>query len=172
MANFFSFWGWNKPKPRKLRRVVSGPINVKIRWTRLGPRSPRWHEGRCLYAYLHPQTRKFFYIGETYHMTPRDRLRGKHKEKIWNRIENKYGGIKLKVVQGELLQEKGRRRREELFKDVESLLIKKLHPEFNERSKRSRKCRPGLTVECLGVSWPSRKRYFKDTPIRKRHTTG
>ena len=137
-------------------------MQVEIEWNELGgDDDPLWSASFCLYAYLHPHRDWLLYIGKADRSTLRCRFRGAHKEDLFYDLERKYGISSVRVLQGELYLESGRRRSSELLTDVESLLITRLTPFGNIQSRYSRIARPGLQISCMG-DWPFKRRDFHD----------
>lgn len=137
-------------------------MQVKIAWTLIDDEAhPLWNASFCLYAYLHPRRNLPLYIGKSDYSTVSGRLRGKHKAKLFRDIEREFSIDMMRVLQGELLLEEGRRRSSGLLADVESLLISHLRPYGNISSTQSRISRPGLHVTCRG-DWPFNRKLFYD----------
>lgn len=137
-------------------------MHVKVAWTLLADEAhPLWDADFCLYAYLHPKRDLLLYIGKSDFSTVGHRLHGKHKDQLFSDIQREYKIDKIRVLQGELLLEKGRRRSSELLADVESLLISYLQPYGNISSTQSRISRPGLRVTCRG-DWQFKDKVFRD----------
>ncbi len=135
---------------------------VEIPWLELRDRrDPAWQADFCLYAYLHPERNWLLYIGKADYQTVRQRLHGDHKADLFDFFWDRYGIEDVRVLQGDLLLEDGRRRSSELLADVETLLIMKLQPPGNVASTRSRICRPGLRLKCTS-DWPFKRTGFHD----------
>ncbi len=136
---------------------------VEVDWHVLRRNDPEWDADFCLYAYVHPDTDRILYIGKADHQTVWSRMHGRHKDKLFDNLYERFGiePVDLKVIQGELIMEEGSRRSSLLLSDVESLLIIRLQPPGNTASTRSRSSRPGLRVECAG-DWPHRRKNFHD----------
>jgi len=139
-------------------------MRVSVQWTLLERGDRRWRGSRCLYAYVDKQTKRPLYLGKAYSATILERLEGRHKAGIFGRLAEKFGMSQHwvpEVLHGRLVAESGRRVTKPVFRDVESLLIKRLDPHANIRCKGSRIERRGLVVECIG-DWPFRRRRFRD----------
>lgn len=160
---FKAFFGNEHPR-RKLQRSTRQPRKVGIYWSTLSRSNNRlWHAKRRLYVYLHPETNKILYIGQANRMSVRGRHGGNHKDKIFKQIETRFGLTKarLLVIHGKIVLEKGRIFSPELLKDIESLLIYRLKPSCNDKSKQTRTYRLGLQVKCEG-DWPLPRNSFRD----------
>ena len=84
---------------------------VEIEWTRLEePGDPLWATSFCLYSYLHPETDRILYIGKADYQTVRQRLHGEHKSELFDFFCRAFDLDEVAVIQGDLLQEEGRRR--------------------------------------------------------------
>ncbi len=96
---------------------------VEVEWHLLKPDDPEWDADFCLYAYLHPDTDRILYIGKADHQTVWERMHGPHKDELFDDLYKMFDVEPevLKVIQGALLLEEGRRRSSELVADVESL---------------------------------------------------
>src|SRR5207245_1895499 len=124
---------------------------VEIPWIELrDDRDPGWRANLCVYAYLHPERDWLLYVGKADMQTVRQRLQGDHKADLFDFFWKRYGIDEVRVLQGDLVLEDGRRRSSELLADVEGLLIIRLQPPGNVASTRSRTYRPGLRVNCSG----------------------
>lgn len=93
--------------------------------------------------------------------TVRQRLHGDHKAELFDFVSQRYGIEAVRVLQGDLVLEDGRRRSSPLLADVKSLLIMRLQPSGNVANTCSRSYRPGLRVQCTG-DWPFRRTGFHD----------
>jgi hypothetical protein len=141
---------------------MSSALRVEIRWVELeDERDPGWQANFCLYAYLHPERDWLLYIGKADLQTVRERLHGDHKAELFDFFWQRYGIDGVRVLQGDLVLEDGRRRSSELLGLVESLLIMRLQPPGNVANTRSRPYRPGLRVKCTG-DWPFKRAGFHD----------
>ncbi len=137
-------------------------VNVEIVWEYTGAGEQTLEFSRVLYAYLHPETSRLLYIGKADYCTVRERLYGKHKEAIFEEMQDDLGIREFHAIVGVLGLARGRRFSSALLADVESLLIFKIQPPYNRHLRKSRISRPGLTVRC-GGSWPhARKRFIDD----------
>ena len=137
-------------------------VRVGIPWVELrDDRDPDWRANFCLYAYLHPERDRLLYIGKADLQTVRQRLHGDHKDALFDFLWNRYRIEQVRVLQGDLVLEDGRRRSSELLADVETLLIIRLQPPGNVANTRSRLYRPGLRVRCTG-DWPFERTGFHD----------
>ena len=137
-------------------------LRVEIPWYELNDDSdPAWRTNFCLYAYLHPDRNWLLYIGKADYQTLRQRLHGDHKAELFNYLCRTYDVNYLRILQGDLVLEAGRRRSSELLSLVESLLIMRLQPPGNIACTRSRAYRPGLRVRCTG-DWPIKRAGFYD----------
>jgi hypothetical protein len=148
-------------------------MRVNIEWTLLNERDRKWRTNRCLYLYL-DETGQLLYIGKAYSATILRRLEGSHKENLLSRLKSKLGfgpDWKPMVLHGRLTTDPGRRVTKPVFRDVESLLIKRLKPRFNTNCKGIRIQRPGLIVEC-DAAWPFNRRRFRDVPDEGQTTLG
>src|SRR2546430_1504928 len=97
---------------------------VEVPWIKLrGGRDPGWQADFSLYAYLHPEQDFLLYIGKADYQTVRQRMHGEHKDDLFDFFWRKYGIEQVRVLQGDLVLEDGRRRSSELLDLVESLLI-------------------------------------------------
>lgn len=137
-------------------------LRVLIPWVELEEnRDPDWRANFCLYAYLHPERDCLLYIGKADVQTVRERLHGDHKDDLFDFFWDRYGIEEVRVLQGDLVLDDGRRRSSELLADVESLLIIRLQPPGNVANTRTRIYRPGLRVRCTG-DWPFKRAGFHD----------
>lgn len=137
-------------------------MNVEIAWEYTGAGEQSLEFSRVLYAYLHPETSRLLYIGKADYCTVRERLYGKHKEAIFEEMQDDLGIHEIHAVVGVLLLVGDRRFSSKLLADVESLLIFEVQPHYNRQLRKSRISRPALTVRC-GGSWPhARKRFIDD----------
>jgi hypothetical protein len=137
-------------------------LRVEVPWIELeDERDPYWAANCCLYGYLHPERDWLLYIGKADWQSVRQRLYGDHKADLFDFFWRKYGIEEVRVLQGDLVLEDGRRRSSELLGLVESLLIMRLQPSGNIANTRSRSYRPGLRVRCTG-NWPFRRAGFHD----------
>jgi hypothetical protein len=135
---------------------------VIVNWTELNDeRHPLWRRSLCLYAYLHPTRDWVLYVGKADFSSVRSRLHGSHKMRLFGDIATAYSVDSVRVLHGEIIVEKNRRRSSELLADVESLLIMRLQPYGNIQARRRRISRPGLRVHCIGA-WPRRRCGFHD----------
>jgi hypothetical protein len=130
-------------------------VHVEIEWTWLRTEQhPLWSDSYCLYAYAHRDRNWILYIGKADYATVRQRARGRHKDEIYRAIRKRYGlhEDELRFLHGELIIPPGRRRSSELLSDVESLLIKRLHPVANIQCRAHRISRPacGLGAQVAG----------------------
>jgi hypothetical protein len=137
-------------------------LRVDVPWMKLeDDRHPYWQADFCLYAYLHPERDWLLYIGKADWQTVRRRLHGDHKAQIFDYFRQRYGIDQVRVFQGDIVLESGRRRSSELLGLVESLLIMRLQPSGNIGCTSSRCYRPGLRVRCTG-EWPFKRTRFSD----------
>ena len=137
-------------------------LQVEVPWVALDDsRDPAWRANFCLYAYLHPERDWLLYVGKADYQTVRQRLHGDHKADLFDFLARRYGIDEVRVLQGDIIPEDGRRRSSQLLALVESLLIMRLQPPGNVASTRSRRYRPGLRVHCTG-DWPFRRTGFHD----------
>jgi len=137
-------------------------LQVEVPWVALDDdRDPGWRANFCLYAYLHADRDWLLYVGKADYQTVRQRLYGDHKAVLFEFFEERYGIDQVRVLQGDLVPEGGRRRSTQLLSLVESLLIIRLQPPGNVSSTRSRAYRPGLRVVCTG-DWPFKRARFHD----------
>src|SRR6266851_7481948 len=137
-------------------------LRVEVPWMALDDdRDPGWSANFCLYSYLHPERDWLLYIGKADQQTVRQRLHGDHKAEVFDFFEGEYGIEQVRVLQGDLVLEEGRRRSSDLLGLVESLLIMRLQPPGNVAYRESRPYRPGLRVKCTG-DWPFRRSGFYD----------
>ena len=136
---------------------------VEIRWTRLSPAHALWDHCFCLYAYVDCASSEILYIGKADLQTVRARLRGRHKQDVFDFCSSDLGVRRFDFLHGDVIVEEGSRRSSELLHDLEGLLIKRLRPRANIASTKSRSAwRPRMRVECTGA-WPDRRRSFRDT---------
>lgn len=117
---------------------------------------------RCLYAYLHPRTDNLLYLGKADRQSVGQRMKGRHKDDVYEYLEREHRVQKLRPLIGELLLDEKQRYSSALLADVESLLINQIAPPCNVSCIGSRIERPGLTVVCRGDWWPLRQRTFHD----------
>jgi hypothetical protein len=139
-------------------------MNITLHWRYAGdPDDPEdWLDFvRVLYAYLDPKTRQPLYIGKADRSSVRDRLRGRHKEGVFDYLSSQGVSAMWAIVGIPLLPE-GRRLSAQLLGDAESLLIATLQPPANIQSIRSRICRPGMVITCTG-DWPVRRKRYVDS---------
>jgi hypothetical protein len=141
---------------------VPKTLIVEVAWVALDDdQDPAWGANFCLYAYLHPERDWLLYIGKADHQTVRQRLHGDHKADVFDFFERQYGIEQVRVLQGDLVPEEGRKRSSELLSLIESLLIIRLQPPGNVAYRESRPYRPGLQVKCTG-HWPFKRAGFHD----------
>src|SRR5437773_1525541 len=120
---------------------------VEVSWTELDDnRHPYWRADFCLYGYLHPERNWLLYIGKADWQTVRRRLYGDHKAELFDYFRCRYGIDQVRVLQGDIVLEGGRRRSSQLLGLVESLLIMRLQPPGNVACTSSRHYRPALRV--------------------------
>lgn len=137
-------------------------LNVEIPWVALDDdRDPAWRANFCLYTYLHPDRDWLLYIGKADYQTVRQRLHGDHKADLFDFFDREYRIDQVRVLQGDLVLEEGRRRSSDLLGLVESLLIMRVQPLGNVAYRESRPYRPGLRVKCTG-DWPFKRNAFHD----------
>ena len=136
-------------------------MNIELRWSHTGNGEENLQFSRVLYAYLHPESHEVLYLGKADYSTVQERRRGPHKDKIFAAIASGERLSVLHAIVGTLYLPEGARYSSELLSDVESLLIIELQPRYNEKSKCSRICRPGLMVKCQG-DWPTNQKTFHD----------
>ena len=137
-------------------------FRVEIPWVALDDdRDPTWRENFCLYSYLHPERDWLLYIGKADYQSVRQRLHGDHKADLFDFFARRYGIDQVRVLQGDLVLEEGRRRSSDLLGLIESLLIMRLQPPGNVAYRASRPYRPGLRVKCTG-DWPFKRSGFYD----------
>lgn len=136
-------------------------MNIEVDWTELAEDDRLWSARSCLYGYLHPDRDWLLYVGKADFASVRERLRGDHKETLFEDLDRKYGVDEVRVLQGQIYLDAGRRMSSELLADVESLLIKRLQPFGNIQSRRFRISRRGMRVQCLG-DWPLTRSRFHD----------
>src|SRR5260370_14996849 len=124
---------------------MSEVLRVEMPWIALDDdRDPAWAADFCLYAYLHPERDWLLYIGKADYRTVRQRLHGDHKGDLFDFFERRYGIDQVRVLQGDVVLDEGRRRSSELLGDVESLLIMKPRPPSNLAYTATRPYRPAL----------------------------
>ncbi|GAB2199491.1 GIY-YIG nuclease family protein [Sessilibacter sp. MAH4] len=116
---------------------------------------------QVLYAYTHPDTEEILYVGKADFSSVYKRLKGRHKDEIFNYLRSEFQISEMGLLVGQLILEEGRRFSSTLLSDVESLLIHELNPPANIQSTSSRISRPGLIVTCLG-EWPLKDNQFED----------
>lgn len=134
-------------------------LRIEVEWSYTGPSVESLDFRRVLYAYLHPNTNDILYLGKADRCSVRGRFGGEHKEAIFSNIITEHRLATLHAIVGVLSAEQ--RFSSELLSDVESLLIMATQPPYNRQSKKSRICRPGLNVKCVG-DWPLGNRVYKD----------
>ena len=115
--------------------------------------SDLWDYRRVLYAYFAVDDKEILYIGKAGRQTVRERRTRSAKKSFWHDLEKERNIHETIVRVGEIRLEEGRKISRELLLDAESLLIKRLGPWGNIRSRSSRISRPGLRVRCEG-DWP------------------
>src|SRR2546425_9164192 len=136
-------------------------LRAYIPWIALDDdRDPTWSENFCLYAYLHPDRDWVLYIGKADYQTVRQRLHG-DQGRSFRFLRPTHGIEQVRVLQGDLVLEEGRRPSSDLLGLVESLLIMRLQPPGNVAYRASRPYRPGLRVRCTG-DWPFKRSAFYD----------
>lgn len=115
-----------------------------------------------LYLYLERSSNSILYLGKADRYTVRERLRGSHKDAVFDHIANNLGIRRIEVMVGQLFMPRGARFSRQLLGDIETLLIHRLRPPCNIQSTRSRPItRPGLRVTCTGC-WPVARVRFVD----------
>jgi hypothetical protein len=137
------------------------PMLVTVRW-RIAPEdSDVWDYRRVLYAYFAVDDKEILYIGKAGRQTVRQRRTRSAKKTFWDDLEKERNIHETIVRVGEIRLEEGRKLSRELLLDAESLLVKRLRPWGNIRSRSSRISRPGLRVRCEG-DWPLERCEFYD----------
>ena len=135
---------------------------IEVDWTDISDERHRlWLDQLCLYAYLHPRRAWLLYLGKADFCTVRQRLRGAHKDRLFEDCWNEFGIDEFRVLHGRLVLDDGCRRSSELLSDVESLLIKRLLPFGNIQCRTQRIARPNTRVVCSG-DWPFKRARFHD----------
>jgi len=132
-----------------------------VRWRMASDDSQLWDYVRALYAYFTADNKEILYIGKAGGKTVRERWNRSAKKEFWDALERERNIHEHVVRVGEIWLDEGRKLSRELLLDVESLLIKRLQPWGNIRSRSSRISRPGLRVRCQG-DWPLKRREFHD----------
>ena len=135
---------------------------VELRWEYVDAEDEGLDFCRVLNAYLDSESSEILYIGKADFSTVRERLYGPHKEAIFDAFVNQIDLSVLHVIVGVLSLPQGSRFSSQLLSDIESLLIMKVQPSFNEQSRKSRIARPGLVVRCVG-DWPLVVKKFVDS---------
>lgn len=138
-------------------------VDVNWAFLNLDFTDPRWSEDFSVYAYLHPARDRILYIGKCDFSSSRNRLYGRHKERLFRDLDDQYGinSTALRMLHGRLSLPDGFRRTSQLLSDVASLLIRRWQPFGNIQSRTTRIARPGMWVRCHG-DWPFRRRQFRD----------
>jgi hypothetical protein len=129
-----------------------------VRWRIASDDSDLWDYVRALYAYFTADDKEILYIGKAARKTVRERS---EKKDFWDALERERNIHEHVVRVGEIWLDEGRKLSRELLLDVESLLIRRLRPWGNIRSRSSRISRPGLRVRCEG-DWPLERCEFYD----------
>jgi hypothetical protein len=149
-------------------------MRVIIDWAILKPGDSAWAARRCLYVYADPLTRRLLYVGKAYSATVWERTQGKHKEQVFERLADKFAipTQSLPVVlYGRLRSYDSFRVTKPVFRDVESLLIRRLRPFGNSKCKVSRTERLDLSVECTGEWWWPRRKFYDTPDVREQSST-
>ncbi len=136
-------------------------MRARVDWLTLVDEDEEWRWTTCLYAYQHPTQRTILYIGKTDGTTVRSRLYGRHKKDFFRWMKARYGTTRMRVLQGEVYLEPGKRLSRELLTDIESLLINLVRPLGNIAATRTRIARPGLSVRCTR-DWPYQTTLYVD----------
>ncbi len=136
-------------------------MNVNIHWEFTDHEEENIDYSRVLYAYLNPESNEILYVGKADYCSVSERMKGKHKEDVFNYIQKEFGLTEISCIVGELSLPKGRKFSSELLSDIESLLIISIQPYANTQNKNSRISRPGLVVTCSG-EWPYEDGVFRD----------
>ena len=136
-------------------------MDIEIRWASVGTSSAKWSWNRCLYAYLHPQSRDLLYIGKADSSTVRARFDAKDKKPLFRFLKKELGLSKVRVIVGAFYLDEDLRLTRQLIADVESLLITRTKPLGNIAAIRSRISRPRMAVLCTG-RWPHARSTFHD----------
>jgi hypothetical protein len=135
---------------------------ITVRWRGIASEdSDLWDYRRVLYAYFAVDDKEILYIGKAGLQTVRERRTRSAKKSFWDDLEKERNVHETIVRVGEIRLGEGRKLSRELLLDVESLLVKRLRPWGNIRSRSSRISRPGLRVRCED-DWPLKRREFYD----------
>ncbi|MBT3039204.1 MAG: hypothetical protein KME37_09750 [Candidatus Thiodiazotropha sp. (ex Codakia orbicularis)] len=132
-------------------------MEIEIEWEYTDEEEESIDFNEVLYAYLNPHSDEILYIGKADRSSVWERMKGEHKEDVFDFIQNELGlnefscivGVPDVPAYGDLLA------------DIESLLIYCIKPSANIQSKNSRISRPELSVTCSG-DWPYKESQFYD----------
>lgn len=116
---------------------------------------------QVLYSYTDNRGEEIVYIGKAYACSVKERLSGRHKDKIFEYLRKTYKFKEYGLAVGKIKLPKSNRLSAKLVSDIESLLIYKLKPSANIQSIRSRISRPGMEIVCCG-DWPYEDNRFVD----------
>ncbi len=136
-------------------------MEVNIHWEYTDHEEENIDCTRVLYAYLDPESNEILYVGKADYCSVSERMKGKHKEDVFNYIQEELGLTEISCIVGVLSIPKGCRFSSELLSDVESLLIISIQPRANIQNMNSRTSRPGLVVTCSG-EWSYENNMFCD----------
>lgn len=136
-------------------------MEIEIDWSYVVDGDDQLDYCRVLYAYVHPETEEILYIGKADSCSVKERLKGKHKNEIFEYLRAEFGITSMGLLVGEIIIPEGRKYSSELLSNIESLLIYSLQPSANIQGIYSRISRPGLTISCTG-HWPNEYMVFID----------
>ena len=135
--------------------------NIVINWQDVMSDETLWNVCRVLYAYISPENGEILYIGKADKCSVRERWNYSAKNKFWDWANEVRGLNAHSLIVGDLLLENGKKFSSQLLDDVESLLIFKLQPQGNEKSRKSRISRHGMKIVCQG-DWDCVNKIFID----------
>ena len=137
-------------------------MEIVIKWKGVRANSdPKWKYSRVLYAYIAPHTNEILYIGKAGKLSVRRRWCRSGKVKFWDALEKERRIFKHATIVGDIYMDEGSRFSQQILSDIESLLIKRIKPWGNDKSRYTRISRPGMRVKCEGA-WPIEKKEFWD----------
>ncbi len=136
-------------------------MEVEIDWKYAADGDEEMDLCQVLYAYAHPNSEDILYIGKADFSSVKERMKGRHKEQIFDCLRREFQVSEMGIIVGEIVLGEGRRFSSALLSDIESLLIFELDPPANIQSRNTRISRPGLRITCSG-EWPNEYNQFDD----------
>ena len=137
-------------------------MEFNVHWYRVTRRSKKLDWCNVLYAYVDLDSGRILYLGKAGKLRVLDRLNGKDKEDVHRYLADRGFGRWGLIVGNIFLPTETKRFTEKMLLDIESLLIYRLQPPANIKSRSSRGIsRPGMRLVC-GGDWPLDRAIFVD----------